>query len=50
MSSPKNIALLGATGSIGDSALKVLRQHPDRFRLAGVAIGSKIDLLLTILR
>jgi 1-deoxy-D-xylulose-5-phosphate reductoisomerase len=50
MSSPKNIALLGATGSIGDSSLKVLRQHPDRFRLAGVAIGSKIDLLLPILR
>ncbi len=50
MSSPKNIALLGATGSIGDSSLKVLRQHPDKFRLAGVAIGSKIDLLLPILR
>jgi 1-deoxy-D-xylulose-5-phosphate reductoisomerase len=46
----KNIALLGATGSIGDSSLKVIRQHPDRFRLAGVAIGSKIDLLLPILR
>lgn len=50
MSSVKNIALLGATGSIGDSSLKVLRQHPDKFRLAGVAIGSKIDLLLPILR
>ena len=46
----KNIALLGATGSIGASALKVVRQHPDRFRIAGVAIGSKIDLLLPILR
>ncbi len=45
----KNIALLGATGSIGASALKVVRQHPDRFRIAGVAIGSKVDLLLPIL-
>jgi 1-deoxy-D-xylulose-5-phosphate reductoisomerase len=50
MSAVQNIALLGATGSIGASTLKVLRQHPDRFRLAGVAIGSKIDLLLPILR
>jgi 1-deoxy-D-xylulose-5-phosphate reductoisomerase len=50
MTAIKNIALLGATGSIGASTLKVLRQHPDRFRLAGVAIGSKIDLLLPILR
>jgi 1-deoxy-D-xylulose-5-phosphate reductoisomerase len=46
----KRIALLGATGSIGDSALKVIRQHPDRFRITGVAIGSKIDLLLPILK
>jgi 1-deoxy-D-xylulose-5-phosphate reductoisomerase len=49
MMPPKSIALLGATGSIGDSALKVIRQHPDRFRIAGVAIGSKIDLLIPIL-
>jgi 1-deoxy-D-xylulose-5-phosphate reductoisomerase len=46
----KSIALLGATGSIGASALKVIRQHPGRFRVTGVAIGSKIDLLLPILR
>ncbi len=46
----KHIALLGATGSIGDSTLKVIRQHPDKFRIAGVAIGSKIDLLLPILK
>ncbi len=49
MPSPKSIALLGATGSIGASTLKVVRQHPDRFRIGGVAIGSKIDLLLPIL-
>lgn len=49
MPSVKNIALLGATGSIGASALKVVRRHKDRFRVAGVAIGSKVDLLLPIL-
>jgi len=29
---PKGVAILGATGSIGKSALAVLDQHPDRFR------------------
>ncbi len=28
----KGVAILGATGSIGRSALAVLNQHPDRFR------------------
>ena len=28
----KNVAVLGATGSIGASALAVLTQHADRFR------------------
>jgi len=45
----KNIALLGATGSIGLSALKVFRQHPDRFRLVSVAAGRQWDKLLPIL-
>jgi 1-deoxy-D-xylulose-5-phosphate reductoisomerase len=29
----KGVAILGVTGSIGASALNVLEQHPDRFRL-----------------
>ncbi len=33
MSGPIRVAVLGATGSIGRSALAVVRQHPDRFRL-----------------
>lgn len=33
----KQLALLGATGSIGDSTLKVVRQHPDRLGLAAIA-------------
>lgn len=36
-SSPKEIVLLGATGSIGDSTCEVLRHHRDRLRL--LAIG-----------
>ncbi len=45
----KNIALLGATGSIGMNALKVFRQHPDRFRLVGVAVGRQWEKLLPII-
>ncbi len=45
----KNIALLGATGSIGSSTLKVLRRHPDRFRIAGAAVGKQWEKLLPIL-
>ena len=35
--SGRTVALLGATGSIGQSALDVIARHPDRFRLSAVA-------------
>jgi 1-deoxy-D-xylulose-5-phosphate reductoisomerase len=41
----KNVVLLGSTGSVGRNALQVLRDNPDRFRLAGIAAGTNIDLL-----
>ena len=31
--------LLGSTGSIGTQAADVIRRHPDRFRIAGLAAG-----------
>jgi 1-deoxy-D-xylulose-5-phosphate reductoisomerase len=31
------ISILGSTGSIGESTLQVLRQHPDRFRVVAVS-------------
>ncbi|MDH5527616.1 MAG: 1-deoxy-D-xylulose-5-phosphate reductoisomerase [Nitrospirota bacterium] len=37
---PKRITILGATGSIGASALDVVAAHPDRFRIAALAAGS----------
>jgi 1-deoxy-D-xylulose-5-phosphate reductoisomerase len=43
------IALLGATGSIGDSTLKVLRQHPEQFVLHAVAAHSNWQALLPII-
>ena len=38
----KNILLLGATGSIGDSALDVIAQNPDSLNLYGMAFHSNI--------
>src|SRR5438552_11800431 len=42
----KNIAILGSTGSIGQSALDVVRAHPDKLRVVGLAAGANADLLL----
>ena len=36
---PRSIAILGATGSIGTSALKVIARHPDLFTVAALAGG-----------
>ena len=35
----KNIVLLGATGSIGDSCLNVIRQNKKHFHLFGIGLG-----------
>jgi len=39
------IAVLGSTGSIGTSTLRVVRQLGNRFRVLGLAANSNIDLL-----
>lgn len=50
MSSHKKIVLLGATGSIGSSTLRVLREHRDRLQLVGVAAHSRHAQLAEICR
>jgi 1-deoxy-D-xylulose-5-phosphate reductoisomerase len=42
----KNVVLLGSTGSIGTSTLKVVEDQPDRLRLVGLAAGGNLDLLV----
>ena len=42
----KNLAILGSTGSIGQSALDVVRAHPDKLRVIGLAGGANADRLL----
>jgi len=41
----KRIAILGSTGSIGQSALAVIDAHPDRLQVVGLAAGENADLL-----
>jgi len=43
----KNVALLGSTGSIGTSTIKVAEDLPDRIRLVGLAAGGNDSLLLS---
>jgi 1-deoxy-D-xylulose-5-phosphate reductoisomerase len=42
----KKVVLLGSTGSIGTSAIKVAEDLPDRIRLLGLAAGNNVELLL----
>jgi 1-deoxy-D-xylulose-5-phosphate reductoisomerase len=46
----KRVVLLGATGSIGENTLRVLRAHPDALELVGVAAHSSADKLAAIAR
>jgi 1-deoxy-D-xylulose-5-phosphate reductoisomerase len=42
----KNVVLLGSTGSIGTSTVKVAEDLPDHIRLLGLAAGNNRELLL----
>ena len=44
----KNIVLLGATGSIGQSTLAVLRKYKDYFNLSGIAGNNNVEGLSAI--
>jgi 1-deoxy-D-xylulose-5-phosphate reductoisomerase len=41
----KRIAILGSTGSIGQSALAVVDTHPDKLAVVGLAAGENAELL-----
>ena len=45
MTSPRSIAILGSTGSIGRNSLEVIAAFPDRFRAAYLCAHRNIDLL-----
>ncbi|HEX6499342.1 MAG TPA: 1-deoxy-D-xylulose-5-phosphate reductoisomerase [Micromonosporaceae bacterium] len=39
MTEPREIVLLGSTGSVGTQAIDIIRRNPDRFRLIGIGAG-----------
>jgi 1-deoxy-D-xylulose-5-phosphate reductoisomerase len=45
---PRRIALLGATGSIGSSALDVIARHPGRFQLQALSAHTGVEPLLDL--
>lgn len=46
----KSLSILGSTGSIGLSTLDVVRQHPERFTITGLAEGHDVSLLAEQIR
>ncbi len=41
----RNIAVLGATGSIGVSTLDVVARHPDRYRIFALSAATRVEQL-----
>jgi len=46
----KNISILGATGSVGQQTLAVVRQHPDKFKITALAAQKNIVALAAAAR
>ncbi len=46
----RNIAILGATGSIGVSALDVIARHPERFTVTALCANRRWEALLELVR
>ncbi len=45
---PRRVAVFGATGSIGASALDVIARHPDRYRASVLAAGRQVEALVAL--
>ncbi|MGF1753314.1 1-deoxy-D-xylulose-5-phosphate reductoisomerase [Vibrio makurazakiensis] len=46
----RNITILGATGSIGASTLKVVEQNPSQFNVVALAAGSNVVKMLDLVK
>ena len=42
----KKISILGSTGSIGVSTLKIVEEFPEKYRIVALAAGNNVELLL----
>ncbi len=47
---PKNIVILGATGSIGASTLAIIEQHPEKFNVLAISGHSNVNKLAELVR
>jgi 1-deoxy-D-xylulose-5-phosphate reductoisomerase len=47
-SAPRQVAVFGATGSIGASALDVIARHPARYQVSVLAAGRQVDALVAL--
>ena len=45
---PRRVSILGATGSIGDSTLRVIAQHAGRFEIAALTAQENASKLITL--
>ena len=48
MSSPRDVIILGVTGSIGTQAIDVIRAFPDKFQLKGMSGYSNVTVMTNI--
>ncbi|KAA1420564.1 1-deoxy-D-xylulose-5-phosphate reductoisomerase [Mumia zhuanghuii] len=46
MVQPRDVVVLGSTGSIGTQALDIVAANPDRFRVVGIAAGGSDPVLI----
>lgn len=47
---PKNIAVIGATGSIGTQTLEIIGSHPELYKATVIAAGRRVDDLIALAR
>lgn len=50
VNSPKNIAVLGCTGSIGTQTLDIIGRHPELYRATVLVAGKRVDDLIELAR
>lgn len=45
---PRRVSILGATGSIGESSLRVISQHPNRFHITALTAQNNAEKLIAL--
>lgn len=46
----KKIAILGSTGSVGQTALTLIKKHPEHYQVVSLAAGEQVDVLAEQIR